>query len=190
VSGPPGAIPFWGQSYSSGTDAGGGPDLNFTFDRTAPSTTATFKLEISARSGVNEFGWYDISNTPILNPIFTGSDTAGAQETIGLPAQYGFYVKTLGGAVFRTQSSLNPAAETGHQHFALFQQSATPLAEVYWLGIEDLTLAELGAGEGGVGDYNDMVVQLVAVPEPSTGVLLAAGFALAFGLLARKRRSF
>jgi hypothetical protein len=184
----PGSIPFWGESFNPLTDAGGGWDTDFFFNRTTPTTSATFKLEVSARTGINEFGWYDVTNTSVLHPIFTGADSAGDQELIALSTQYGFYVKTAGNAVFRTQSWLNPAGEQTHQHFALFRENAAPMAEVYWLAIEDLTLGELGSGEGGVGDYNDMVIKLVSVPEPSAGVLLGAGLALLLaGFWARRR---
>lgn len=182
----PGAIPFYGQSYSASTDTGGGPVLDWSFNRTAPQTQAILKLEISARAGVNEFGWYDTQNPGVLNSLFAGAASAGAQA-IATPAQeYGFYIRTTGGVVYRTQSSLNPLAEQGHQHFSLFRESALPGNETYWLGIEDLSLAELNGGEGVVGDYNDMVIRLQCIPEPRTIALLGLGFCFVALLLGRR----
>jgi len=181
LPGAPGAIPFWGNTYNSSTDTGGTPDLNFFFNNTGSSTQVTLKLEISAHSASNEFGWYDIANPGVLNLIFPGSASAGNQMNVALSSQYGFYLRGADGNVYRTQSSLNPAGEQSHQHFSLFQQSAAPGVEIHWLGIEDLSLAQLAGGEGVTGDYNDMVIRLACVPEASSFDLFTLGaFLLVF----------
>ena len=187
LPGAPGAIPFWGNAYNTGTDTGGGADFNFFFNKNSPSTQMMLQLEISAHATANEFGWYDVSNPSILNPIFLGSAVAGSQQNAVLPNQYGFYLRALHGGIYRTQSSLNAIGEQSHQHFSLFQESATAGSEVYWLGIEDLSLGELSGGEGIVGDYNDMVIRLACVPESSsfTSLLLASGGMLVYFLARR-----
>lgn len=186
LPGAPGAIQFWGNTYNSLTDTGGTPDLNFFFNNTGSSAQVALQLEISAHSASNEFGWYDTTNPGVLNTIFPGTANAGAVMNVALSPQYGFYLRGTDGNIYRTQSSLNPAAEQSHQHFSLFRQSASAGNEIYWLGVEDLSLAQLAGGEGVVGDYNDMVIRLACVPEGSSFSLLIVGvFALFFSFRAR-----
>lgn len=188
LPGAPGEIPFWGNAYNSVTDAGGTPDLNFYFNKNGTSTQMTLKLEISAGAAANEFGWYDVVNPSVLNPVFMGSAIAGSQQNVVLSSQYGFYIKSLHGGIYRTQSSLNSPAEQSHQHFSLFRQAAAPGSEIYWLGIEDLSLGELAGGEGVVGDYNDMVIRLACIPEASSCQLfILGGLGIAFAFLRSRR---
>jgi hypothetical protein len=95
------------------------------------------------------------------------------------------------GGTYYTQSSLNPSGDTHHQHFAVFEQSSTNGAQVYWLGIEDFNLSQFYGAEGGTGDYNDMLVrisaQLLTVPEPSTVALVVSGTLLMLVLQKRRR---
>jgi hypothetical protein len=145
-------------------------------------------LEVAANANINEFGWYNIANPSVLHPIFTGPDSAPATDPFTPSAQYGFYLTSDGGTYY-TQSSLNPVGDTNHQHFAVFEQSSTSGAEVYWLGIEDFNLSQFNGAEGGVGDYQDMLVQIsaIAVPEPSTVALVMSGSLLMLGLRKRRR---
>jgi hypothetical protein len=101
-------------------------------------------------------------------------------------AEYGFYLKvgSGSGAVYYTQSQLNPVAEQQHQHFAIFQQDPSGK---FWIGAEDLSLAQLGGSEDRKGDYNDMVICITPIPEPR-GVTLAVLTTLFFGLVAYRRR--
>lgn len=192
LAGAPGAVPFWGNAYDSSTDSGGAADLNVFFQRTAPSSSVQLELEMAGASNVNQFGWYDITDPSVLYPLFVGHDSAPSTNLFSPTAQYGFYLKTLGGVTYYTQSSLNQGTENTHQHFAVFQESAVSSQEVYWLGIEDSTTAALGQ-EGYIGDYNDMVVRLTAlwppneIPEPSTLVLVGSGFLLLAGVRSRRR---
>ncbi len=190
LPGAPGALPFWGNTFSSGADSGGTPDLNFTFQTNSAFDVASMILEVAANSNINEFGWYNITDPSALHPIFAGADSPPATDTFAPNGQYGFYLKGSNGT-FYTQSSLNPAGDTSHQHFTVFEQSPTKGAEVYWLGIEDLTVHDQFGGEGGAGDYNDMLVKISgeaapAVPEPSTVMLVLSGALLM--LCSQKRR--
>lgn len=183
LTGAPGALPFWGNAYNSSADKGGSADPSFFFQRTVLSSTVSLKLEIAGLSNVNQFGWYDITEPSVLNPLFVGQDSAPASTVFSPSEEYGFYLKTVGGATFYTQSSLNQGSETTHQHFAVFQESAISKSEIYWLGLEDLTTDAL-AHEGYVGDYNDMVIRLDPlsppneIPEPSTIALVLGGILL------------
>lgn len=188
----PGALPYWGNAFNSVTDSGGSADLNFTFQKNASFSVASLQLEIAGNSNVNEFGWYNLADPSVLNPIFTGPDSAPASDSFTPSSQYGFYLKGAGG-VYYTQSSLNPAGDTNHQHFGVFEQSLTNGAEVYWLGIEDLSLSGLNGAEGCTGDYNDMLIcisasgAIVTVPEPSTVMLVLSGVLLMLSLRKRRR---
>jgi hypothetical protein len=187
----PGALPFWGDPFNSGTDAGGTADLNFTFNRSATLSLANLELEVAQNKNLNEFGWYDTTDPLVLHPIFLGPDSAPANDEFSPSADYGFYLKGSNGT-FYTQSSLNPGGDTAHQHFSIFQQSSTNGLEVYWLGIEDLSVADLSGAEGSAGDYNDMVVRIAALPagvmpEPATMALTALGM-LGLGSRLRHRK--
>lgn len=179
----PGPLPFWGTS-------GGSADLEFYFQRTASSSAVSLKLEIASNSNINEFGWYDIDEPSVLNPLFVGTDAAPSANTFSPSERYGFYLKSPGDGTYYTQSSLNSdPSDTGHQHFVVFQESAVTEAEIYWIGIEDLSVSSLNGRERGVGDYNDMIIRLSAllesdaIPEPSTLALVLAGAAFVLGLL-------
>jgi len=191
LPGAPGALPFWGSLYDASTDIGGGADLNFLFEPTAATSTVNLEMEVAGESNVNQFGWYDIASPSVLHPLFVGHDSAPATNSFSPSAEYGFYLTTLGGVTFYTQSSLNSGAETNHQHFAVFEESLTSGQEIYWLGIEDSNATALQQ-EGYIGDYNDMLVKITAlsppneIPEPSTVVLVVSG--LLVTVLRRKRR--
>jgi hypothetical protein len=193
LSGAPGALPFWGNAYNSVGDNGGTADLSFFFQRSAPTSSALLKLEVAGQSNVNEFGWYDITNPSALHPLFLGPDSAPANDIFSPSLQYGFYLKSGSTGTFYTQSSLNTSGDTSHQHFAVFQESAVTGAEIYWIGIEDLTVGALNGNEGSVGDYNDMLIRLSPlsstneVPEPSTALLVLSSALLLAGLRLRRR---
>ena len=184
----PGALPYWGNAYNSAADTGGTADLNFSFLRSALSSTASLKLENAGNENIDQFGWYDITRPLVLHPLFLGPDKAPAIQTFTPSALYGFYLSGSEGT-FYTQSSLNPRGDTKHQHFVVFQESAVPGVETYWLGIEDLTVHGLKGNKGRAGDYNDMLIRIcTAVPEPSTAALALVGLLLLLGPLHRHRK--
>jgi hypothetical protein len=192
VAGAPGDLPYWGLAGKSKKKTGGNADLNFFLQREELTSSATLKLEASPNANIDEFGWYDITDPSVLHPIFLGSDSPITNDTFSPSPQYGFYLKRGDQATFYTQSSLNPFKDTLHQHFTVFEQSTTPGAEIYWIGIENRTRLELKGKEGSLGDYTDMLVRISAlpplpVPEPSTVVLVLSGTVLMIGIRSRRR---
>jgi len=188
----PGAVPFWGNAYNSITDIGGTADTSFYFHNTGASLTASLQLEVAGNADINEFGWYDTASPLTLHPIFLGPNSPPDTNKFSPSGTYGFYLTGSGGTYF-TQSSLNPSGDTSHQHFTVFEQSSVSGAEVYWIGIEDLSLQQFNGNEGCLGDYNDMVIRITTepsdiVPEPSTAALAVVGLLIMLGLLNRRRR--
>jgi hypothetical protein len=186
LAGAPGALPYWGEPFTSNTDSGGNADLSFFFQKTAPSSSAILKLEVAGRSNVNEFGWYDTSDPTNLHALFLGAAVAPTTNAFSPSAQYGFYLKSAGTDLYFTQSSLNSGGDTGHQHFAVFRDSS--VTGGYWIGVEDFAVNEFGGNENNVGDYNDMLIRLnvLPVPEPSTAMLVLSGSLLMIGLIRRR----
>ena len=192
--GPDAALPYWGKAGKSKKKTGGNADLSFFFQRTEPTDSAVLKLEVDPAADIDEFGWYDITKPAEMHPIFLGPEAPVTTDTFSPSLQYGLYLKRDDQATFYTQSSMNPYKDTLHQHFVVFQESATPGAEVYWIGIENRTRLELKSKEGGLGDYNDMLVRIsclppvVPVPEPSAAVLVLSGISLITMLLKHRRK--
>jgi len=161
---------YWGNSN-------GTADLNFGFNTTGQSYAA-LKIELAAWAPFNSFGWYSASGTTITRyQLLSGAAGAGAAIYFAPTCNsYGFYFETPDG-IFYTDSYLN-SADYGIQHFAVFSSDGSS----YWLGMEDCTLAN-----GSDMDFNDMVVEVSAVPEPCAILLLASGL-LGLGALARRTR--
>jgi hypothetical protein len=186
LPGAPGALPYWGNTFTSNTDSGGTADLSFFFQKDSSSSTAILKLEVAAFSNVNQFGWYDITETtPTLHTLFSGPDAAPTTNNFSPSPQYGFYIQTMGGATYYTQSALNSGGDTNHQHFAVFRESSATGAESYWIGVEDLSVSGFGGNEGNTGDYQDMLIHISVlptpgIPEPSTAMLVLSGSLLIF----------
>jgi hypothetical protein len=185
--GPDDALPYWGKSGKSKKKNGGNADLNFYFQRSDLTNTALLSLEMDSASNIDEFGWYDIADPSTLYPILLGPDSPVTNVMFTPSLQYGLYLKRGDEATFYTQSDLNPFKDTLHQHFAVYQQSSVPGAEVYWLGIENRTRRELKKKEGGLGDYNDMIIEIRTIPEPSSLALVLSGALLTAWLRRRGR---
>ena len=187
------ALPYWGNTRYSSKKKGSNADLNFSFQREELTNSAILTLEMGSASNINEFGWYDTTKPSVLHPIFLGPESPVTSDTFSPSPQYGFYLKRDDQATFYTQSSLNPYKDTSHQQFVVFEQSATPSNEVYWIGIEDRTSLELKGKEGRLGDYNEMLIRIstvlppLPVPEPSTVVLVLSGTLLMVGIRNRRR---
>jgi len=189
-AGAPGAIPFWGLAFTSGTDSGGGADSDFHFLRSSDQGTAALRLEIAGNAEWNTFGWYDTTAPVTLHEIFAGPVDPGEPAAVAVfipSASYGFYLGARNGDIYRTQSS-SSSANAGKQHFAVFQESATPGAEVYWIGVEDLRFGCDGCSSD--KDYQDLVVRVQgvtnAVAEPGTFLLALTGL-VGLSLIGRRR---
>lgn len=152
-------LQYWGIGTAN--------DPNYAFSDALP-TTAMFELSVTAFDPEDTLYWYDTSSSGTLHSLFNAGSTPGSEITFTAPTDFGLALLSGNGSTYYSQSALNPIGETSHQHFATFRDSSGSL----YVGVEDL------AGTGGLeklGDYQDVVVKLNAVPEPGSIVLLAIG---------------
>jgi len=183
---------WWGNA--SIPDFNASMDNGIGFDLALPSNSigAQLRLEVAGLSNTNELGWYllsDTAGTETLNTIFSGPTSPVSVANFAPSASFGFYLKSGGGNVFFTESNRNRTASgtplgTGDrntQHFALFASSLISGSEEYYIGVEDLTLSS--TGREAVGDYNDLVFRINAVPTPGSLALLGLG-----GIVAGRRK--
>lgn len=181
--------PWWGRT--SNTNYSATMDNSVHFNRALPTTSVgtTLRLEVAGNSGVNEIGWYDINDTAgseVLNTVYVGGASPVTSVTFTTSANFGLFLKS-GDLIFFSESIRNRGgamtlADQSVQHFAFFGADLTSNAEKYFVGVEDLPLSATGIEE--VGDYNDLVFTLEAVPTPGATSLIAMGAIL----VARRRR--
>lgn len=192
---PAGAVPspntqmsWWGKPAAPDFMSTMDNDVSFNITPPTSSLGSLMRLELAGRANVNELGWYDLGDAAgaeTLNPIFTGPQGAGAVSSFSPSTTFGLYIKS-NNRYFFTQSARNRgdgvgAADLTTQHFAIFAASLSDDAQSYLIGTEDLPRS--GAGREIVGDYNDLVFTLSAIPTPGAAALLGLG-----GLVATRRR--
>ena len=187
---PHAALPFWGNPDGSAVPS-------FYFERQGSSVEARFLEDSGLWAPFNSLGWYDIDSAD-FGWIFqaNGSPPAFTTFTFTPSQRYGlFFVPNS--LVFNpaesyyTDSTRNGiAAEdiayaAAHgivlgpelfQHFAVFRDSNHNV----YVGVNDRS------HQVSDSDYNDMIFQLIDVPEPRSGVLILLGF---LGLLALAKRT-
>lgn len=183
---------WWGKAstpdFLASMDNGIGFDLSAPSDRVA----SQLRLEVAGYAPANEIGWYslaDAAGAETLHTIISGPMSPIVTNDFVPAGEFGLYIKTGGNKVFFTESSRNrttsgsalSSADRATQHFAIFASSLVLGAEEYYVGVEDLARSE--AGIECVGDYNDMVIKISAVPTPGAMALLAMG-----GIVAGRRR--
>ena len=171
------------NQYLSGTGSGGTNNAPAAFNLVHTTNSLIISVLGSFTGDPNEsFGIYDASLTgaaavaseiTLFGPgVFTAGTSVNAS---GVPfANIGFFDKPQAGMTWFSQSSLNNSGSftetAGHQHFALFTIASNP--NVFYLGMTDWLM---GNGGEGNGDYNDIIIQINASPEPATFMLIGAG---------------
>jgi len=89
--------------------------------------------------------------------------------------QYGFYLSNQFGTFF-SQSGLDGTTDSGNQHFVVFQGEGG----AFFIGMEDQPF------DISDRDYNDILIKVQAIPEPSTLLMMCSGLLGAAGVIRRK----
>jgi hypothetical protein len=198
-SGPGVAYPYIGTSSAG--------DLEIFFTSTDPNWAA-IRIEVAGLAEYNYFGIYNKGAPPanvddLLTPssanhlrLFVGSDGSGVSKTFTPPWQYfGWYLATKDPSsgvakakwAWFSESSLNKvgssSADTDQQHFAFFEVVKN---QAYYIGVEDLPMAQSSDWGTSDKDYQDFVVFASVIPDASTWMLFLSGVP-ALALLRRKR---
>jgi hypothetical protein len=174
------------------TSSGADPS-SFSFVSTATAYNISLLFADSSLDTGNPaqgtvFGYYVGSTyTPLYTPTDTSSPTTSVPfDPTTAGNAYGFYATVCYGAgqceTYTTGqgNSGNSPGAASWNHFAVFQLASGS----YVIALEDTN----NYGGEGLGDYNDIVVELktTATPEPRTTALIGLGLA-GFGLLGRRR---
>jgi hypothetical protein len=146
----PGAIPFWGLTYNSAADTGGGEDTRVYFKSDNHRLTATLQLQLSTvDTEINEFGWFETNSTgTMLGPLhrlFQGSGVppgssvpspVGKKVTFKPTTFFGFYYKDVseGGCPVYTIASFTTNPNCSGHVFAVFATKPGSTNNVFEIG--------------------------------------------------------
>jgi hypothetical protein len=169
-----------------------------TYNTSSGSQVSTLLLEIAGNAGVNQFGIYSTADRTKTIAIFNGSATAGASAVITVTAgsiafggttitgPYGFYL--------RNETTGTTFFSEDNKQFAFFNASSTPNYSSYLnsliIACEDIDINSDDPNND--QDYNDMIVMVSAVPEPTTvvaGLLLLLPLGMGTFRILRQRRA-
>ncbi|HYG34039.1 MAG TPA: hypothetical protein VEC99_04615 [Clostridia bacterium] len=162
-------------------------------------------VEFAGYAGQNKFGVYDIVTGNTLE-IFPGGASPGASTTFEIGANtvkangntlffsgnFGFYLQNSGGTFYS-----DPSRNLAYDRYGKVKGIADQMVTYDLIGTKFQAPGFLLAwedkffGKGADGDYNDMVVALTPIPEPTTiiaGALLLLPFAASTVRFARKSR--
>lgn len=180
VASAPGAIAYYGTATGAAVQK-----MAFQNNGTAVTVSLvgqfTNQLGTVANPGYNVFGWYQINPDGTIGAMTalwnSKTDVVGQSATFTPNGTYGLYLENVQGngaadyfwfmdstKDFGTGAAANPV--DSNQHFAVF--SGTP--GQFFVGMDDTN--------GGDTDYNNMIIELVNVPEPRTFALFALGLLL------------
>jgi hypothetical protein len=160
-------------------------------------TSSTLLISITDQkgggNGIDNLYYYltNSSGSIISSPVFLFSSASSPKTTatLTIPAGDGYGFELTNGApgTLTPNTYLMNSTVTGtglntdpsFQHFAVFQQSVNS----FYIGAED------GVGAASDKDYNDVVFQLVSVPEPGSVVLIGGSLVLLGAFLRHRARS-
>ena len=154
----------------------GDATTGFLFTKAAGtlSVTVTSQIQVTAYERTDEFGWFEMGASSVLNALFRGTGIAVSSATFVPSGSYGFYLKSPEGTYLST------GVGDTRSHFAVFQLAGN---DHYMIGAEDMwSWADR--------DFNDLAydIKVNAVPEPATMVLMGIGL-VGIGAVVRRRRA-
>ena len=123
--------PYTNVQYLSAPNGAG---VNNVVLNTTGSVTATLLGKITASSGVDSLGWYDVANPSVKHVIFAGSAATGTVVTFTPSSVFALYTNNGGSGTFSSNDADNVGDSVAQQHFALFGYSpvatSTPSADL------------------------------------------------------------